>query len=92
MHIQYGSGSTADTGLQSLAMRRLLKKILLITGTGLLGDLAFQNSLLVIPPYNDTQLQSGNAINLGKFNHSHSSDRMCSLKIKIGKYMNFIFN
>ena len=77
LHIQYGSGSTSDTGLQSLAMRRLLKKILLITGAGLLGDFTFQNSLLVIPPYNDTQLQSENAINLGKFNHSHSSDRMC---------------
>ena len=50
----------------------------LIAEAGLLGDHAFHNSYRVIPPYSQSQIQVGDHLLLGNFNHSHSSDRMCS--------------
>jgi hypothetical protein len=41
-------------------------------------DRAFHNSYLVIAPYSHYQIQAGNSIAFGNFNHSYLSDRICS--------------
>lgn len=78
LFIEHGSGASADTVLQTLAISKILNILLLVTGASFWGDHAFHNSAFVIPPYSEIQLQAGNVIELGKFNHSHSSDRMSS--------------
>jgi hypothetical protein len=43
-----------------------------------LGDHAFHGCFRVIVPYSQLQMIGADSVSMPTFNHSHSSDRMCS--------------
>jgi hypothetical protein len=77
MWLGVGPGGAHDNPLL-VGAQRLLKRKLLRKARNGLGDHAFHGCHGVIVPYTNMQMLGANAVGMGHFNHSHSSDRMTS--------------
>ena len=76
MWVEVGPGSTHDNPLLVTASTKLVG--LILPQAFALGDHAFHGCFGIVVPYTHLQMLGANAIPRGKFNHSHSWDRMTS--------------
>ena len=78
LKVRASVGSTFDGTLYASMIPELIAEML--EGTFFLGDHAFHRQLLALCPYTATKLAAAilDAPEMTRYNHTHSSSRMCS--------------